>query len=264
MEYDAVEYLVEGQVATIRLNRPERLNSFNDAMHAQLRAALKDVRTNSSVRCLVVTGSGKGFCAGQDLNSRYELVNSGEDIDLGASLKRNYNALVLALKALPIPVIAAVQGTAAGAGVSLALACDIVVASRSARFIFSFAKVGLVPDAGATWALVHSLGLPRANALALLGDNIGAEEAATMGLVARCVDDGALDTEVASIVERLLANPALGQALTKRALIASTTQSLDQQLALEEKLQTVAGRSQDYAEAVRAFVEKRPPHFQGR
>ena len=261
MEYDVIEYGVDDGVAFIRLNRPGRLNSFNDAMHAQFRSALRDIRGNRGVRCLVISGNGKGFCAGQDLNSRYDLVNSSVDIDLGASLKRNNNVLVQWLKALPKPENGPDHGTAAGAGVRLALACDIVVASRSARFIFSFAKVGLVPDAGATWALVRSLGLPRANALALLGDSVGAEEAAAIGLVARCVDDSKLQEEVADIVERLLANPALGQALTKRALMASSTHSLDEQLALEAQLQTVAGRSADYAEAVRAFVEKREPQF---
>ena len=264
MTYETIEYSVDGTLATIRLNRPDRFNSFNDAMHREMHSALKAVQKNESVRCLVITGNGKAFCTGQDLNDRYTLVNSGEPINIGASLNKNYNLMVTMLTELDKPVICAVNGVAAGAGVSLALACDIVVAAASSRFNFAFAKVGLVPDSGCSWSLVQAVGLPRAKALALLGESLTAAEAVQAGLIWQSVEDSALSATVNDMANRLAANPAVGQGLTKKAVNAAATGLLAQQLALEAQLQTVAGRSEDYAEAVRSFVEKRIPDFTGK
>lgn len=249
-------------VATITLNRPDRYNSFVDEMHDDLRAAIKIVENLSGLRCLVLTGSGKAFCTGQDLKSRYELVQQGAP-DLGKSLAKNYNPLIQRLQNLPVPVICALNGVAAGAGVSLALACDIVVAANSASLVLAFAKVGLVPDAGCTWSLVQALGFARARALCLLGDTISAADAESWGLVYQTVAAESLVDATQEIIDRLLENPARGQALTKRAMLSAAATDLPAQLQTEAQLQTVAGRTQDYSEAVKAFVEKRKPSFSG-
>jgi len=262
--FQTIEYGVSDHVATICLNRPEKMNSFNLAMHAELREALKFVQTDASIRCLVVTGNGRAFSAGQDLQDRYQLLNSGEPPNLGASLQKQYNLLVKSLAELPIPVIGAINGLAAGAGVGIVMACDIVVAARSAKFVFAFARVGLIPDSGCTWSLVQALGLPRAKALLLQGETISATDAQDAGMIWRCVDDADLNAEVARTVERLQGNPAVGLGLNKRALNAAASNSLVEQLNKEAGLQTIAGRSADYAEAVRAFVEKRQPEFSGK
>lgn len=262
MPYQTIEYWPDGDLATIRLNRPRRYNSFSAEMHEEMRDALKQVAADCRLRCLAITGQGKGFCAGQDLDERYAMVQKGS-VDLGVSLENNYNRLVKTIADLKIPVICAVNGVAAGAGVSLALACDLVIAARSAKFMFSFSKVGLVPDAGASWSLVQAVGLPRARALTLLGETLSAEEAERLGLIWKCVDDDALCDEVMLTAQRLMANPAEGMALTKRALKAGAASDLDSQLSLEAQLQTIAGKTSDYGEAVRAFVEKRKPQFGG-
>lgn len=260
MSFKSIDYRVENNTATIVLNRPQRYNSFNDEMHREMRSALKQVAADHNLRCLVITGSGKAFCTGQDLNDRYTMVQEGK-LNLGASLEKHYNPLIQSIADLSIPVICAVNGVAAGAGISLALACDIVIAATSAKFVFAFSKVGLIPDAGATWSLVQALGLPRARALALLGESLSGEEAQEAGLIWACVADESLDNAVGKTARNLMANPALGLTLTRRALSAATANRLTEQLALEAQWQTIAGRSPDYEEAIAAFVEKRQPAF---
>lgn len=260
MKYETIEYYVDNGVAKIQLSRPQRYNSFTESMHKEMRLALKQVAADGLLRCLIITGIGKGFCTGQDLNDRYAMVSEGRP-DLGSSLEKNYNRLVQTISELKIPVICAINGVAAGAGVSLALACDIVIACQSAKFVFAFSKVGLVPDAGGSWTLVKALGLPRARALALLGETLTAEQAHSMGLIWKSVPDDALEDETLTTARRLATMPAQGLALTKRALVSAAANNFDEQLTLEAQLQTVAGRSPDYAEAVKAFVEKRPPKF---
>ena len=250
-------------VARITLNRPDRLNSFTEAMHEELRAALDAVRSDASVRVLLLTGAGRGFCAGQDLSDRV-MVPGAEPVDLGATLERNYIPLVLGLRALPIPVVCAVNGVAAGAGANIALACDIVIAARSASFIQAFCKIGLVQDAGGSFFLPRLVGAARARGLALLGDKLPAEQAAAWGLIWQCVDDAELVPTVDALLERLAAAPTRGLAAIKQALQASDRNDLQAQLSLERDLQRVLGRSDDYREGVAAFMEKRPARFTGR
>ncbi|NYZ14996.1 2-(1,2-epoxy-1,2-dihydrophenyl)acetyl-CoA isomerase [Azospirillum sp. RWY-5-1] len=250
-------------VATITLNRPDRLNSFTSAMHAELRAALATVQRRAEVRCLLLTGAGRGFCAGQDLGDR--AVAPGEHRpDLGESLETNYNPLVRTLRELEMPVVVAVNGVAAGAGANLALAGDIVLAARSASFIQSFARIGLVPDSGGTWILPRLVGPARAAGLALLGDKLDAATAESWGLIWKCLDDEALMPEATALARRLAAGPTRGLALTKRALNQSAANTLDAQLNLERDFQRLAGSSDDYQEGVAAFAAKRPPAFKGR
>ncbi|TAN76938.1 MAG: 2-(1,2-epoxy-1,2-dihydrophenyl)acetyl-CoA isomerase [Magnetospirillum sp.] len=249
-------------VTTITLNRPDKLNSFNAAMHAELRAAIANAAADGS-RCLVLTGAGRAFCTGQDLADRV-MPPGAPPPDLGASLEANYNRLIRLLKGLPMPVIAAVNGVAAGAGANLALASDIVVAARSASFIQSFCKVGLIPDSGGTWTLPRLVGQARAGALMLLGDTVSAEQAAAWGMIWQCVDDAELMVVAGGMARHLARQPTRGLALTKRALQASGGNGLDAQLDLERDLQTEAGRTDDYREGVAAFMAKRPPRFEGR
>jgi 2-(1,2-epoxy-1,2-dihydrophenyl)acetyl-CoA isomerase len=246
----------------ITLNRPDRLNAFNDAMHVELRQAIDDAEADESCRALMITGAGKGFCAGQDLNDR--LVNPGEKIPPSTSLEQHYNPLVRKLRDLPLPVIAAVNGVAAGAGCNIALACDIVLAARSARFIQSFARIGLIPDSGGTFFLPRLVGDARARGLALLAQELAAEKAQDWGMIWRCVDDNALIYEARRICEHFSIAPTQGLALIKRALNASAGNTLDAQLDLERNLQGMAREMPDYAEGVRAFMEKRKPKFTGR
>ena len=256
--------LVEQQVGyrILTLNRPDRLNAFNEAMHLALRAALEDAEADLSCRALLITGAGRAFCSGQDLNDR--LAKPGETVVLGAGQEKFYNPLVRQLRALPFPVVAAVNGIAAGAGSSVALACDIVLAGSSARFVQSFARIGLVPDAGGSWFLPRLVGDARARGLALLAQDLTAEKAAEWGLIWRCVDDNALIYEARRICEHFANAPTKGLALIKRALDASASNSLDAQLDLERDLQREAGLNPDFAEGVRAFMEKRKPKFTGR
>jgi len=246
----------------ITLNRPERLNAFNDAMHEALRDAIAQAEADESCRALLITGAGRGFCAGQDLSDR--LLKPGEKPLPRKSLEIYYNPLVRKLRALPFPVIAAVNGVAAGAGCNIALACDIVLAARSASFTQSFARIGLIPDSGGTWLLPRLVGEARARALALLAEPLPAEKAEQWGLVWKCVDDAALAGEARKLCEHFAAAPTLGLALIKRALDASAGNSFDAQLDLERDLQREANMTPDYAEGVRAFMEKRKPNFSGR
>jgi 2-(1,2-epoxy-1,2-dihydrophenyl)acetyl-CoA isomerase len=260
--YQHILFDVSAGVATLTLNRPERLNSFNVAMHLELRDALSRSAADDAVRALVLTGAGRGFCAGQDLNDR-ATGPGGAPPDLGASIESYYTPLVMSLRSLPKPVIAAVNGVAAGAGANVALACDVVVAARSASFLQPFCKLGLVPDAGGTFFLTRYLGAPRALGLALFGDKLPAEQAQAWGLIWKCVDDADLMPTVRQMAEQLAAGPTLGYARTKQAIQAAETQLVQAQLDLERDLQRELGRSRDYREGVSAFLEKRAPRFLG-
>ncbi|MEQ7874592.1 2-(1,2-epoxy-1,2-dihydrophenyl)acetyl-CoA isomerase PaaG [Sphingomonas sp. ASV193] len=247
-------------VARITLNRPERLNSFTRAMHAELRDALADL---GDARVVVLTGAGRGFCAGQDLNDRAVTADSGPT-DLGETVEQCWNPLVRALAELPQPVIARVNGVAAGAGASLALACDLVVAGTSARFIQSFAALGLVPDTGGSWHLARHLGQARAMGLALTGEPLNAARAAEWGLIWKCVDDEALDAEVDALAAKLAALPPLGLAATKAMIRTSWSRTLDAELDLQRDEMRRLGFTDDYREGVAAFLAKRPATFTGR
>lgn len=249
-------------VAWLTLNRPANLNSFNAQMHTEMRNLLQQIRKDSSLRVLVITGAGRGFCAGQDLGDR-TVAPGAEAPDLGASIEKNYNPLIRNLSDFPIPVIAAVNGVAAGAGANLALACDLVFAARSASFVQAFCRIGLVPDSGGTWKLPRLVGEARARGLALLGDKLSAQQAADWGMIWQCVADDQLLAAVTQLAEHLATQPTQGLALIKRALNASANNSLEQQLDLERDLQRLAGRTDDYREGVTAFIEKRPARFKG-
>ena len=246
----------------ITLNRPDKLNAFNEAMHQALRKAIEDAEADEGCRALLITGAGRGFCTGQDLSDR--LAKPGETVVLGGALEAHYNPLVRKLRALPFPVVAAVNGVAAGAGCNIALACDIVIASLKATFIQSFARVGLVPDSGGTWFLPRLVGDARARGLALLAQDLTAEKAASWGLIWRAVEDEVLMHEATRICEHFALAPTQGLALIKRALNASATNTLDAQLELERDFQRAASLTPDYAEGVRAFIEKRKANFTGR
>jgi 2-(1,2-epoxy-1,2-dihydrophenyl)acetyl-CoA isomerase len=247
---------------TITLNRPDRLNSFNEAMHAELMGALLDAESDEGCRALVLTGSGRGFCAGQDLSDR--VFSPGQVPDLSSTLERLYNPLVRKLRGLQMPVICAVNGVAAGAGANIAFACDIVLAARSAKFIQAFAKLGLVPDSGGTWFLPRLVGPARARALALLAEPVPAEQAEAWGMIWKAVDDAVLMDEAHRLGAHFSTQPTVGLGLIKQALDASETNDLDQQLDLERDFQGQAGRTPDYMEGVTAFFQKRQPKFTGR
>ena len=263
MRYENILFTLDGGIARLTLNRPDRLNSFNDAMHAEVRDALGRVRADAAARVLLITGAGRGFCAGQDLSDR--AVSAGEaPVDLGASIERNYKPLVLALRSLPMPVVCAVNGVAAGAGANVAFACDLVVAARSASFIEAFAKLGLVPDTGGTYFLPRLAGTARAMGMALLGEKISAEQAAAWGLIWQCVDDAELAATAERIATQFAQAPTRGLARTKEALYASPANTLEAQLDLERDFMRELGMSDDYREGVAAFMAKRTPRFTGR
>ena len=250
-------------VATLTLDRPDKLNSVNEKMHAEIREALAEIEADATIRAVLLTGAGRAFCAGQDLSDR-SLGAPGGSPDLGDTLERNYNPLVRRLAAIERPVVAAVNGIAAGAGANIALVCDIVLAARSAGFLQAFCRIGLIPDSGGTHALPRLVGPARAMGLAMLGDTLDAETAAAWGLIWKCVDDDALMDEAAALARHLASGPTRGFALIKRAIRASTTNDLDTQLDLERDLQKIAGATDDYREGVAAFLEKREPAFKGR
>ncbi len=263
MSYNTIEFAIADGVATLTLNRPKSLNSFNTEMFEEIRATLKQVKDDPAARCLLLTGTGRGFCAGQDLSDRS--VAPGEQLpDLGASVENNYNPLIRTIKGLQIPVVCAVNGVAAGAGASLVLACDLVFAARSASFVQAFCRLGLIPDSGSTWHLPRLVGHARAMGLALLGDKLSAEQAEQWGLIWKCVDDDKLMEEAGGMARHLATQPTFGLAMIKRAINASYTNTLDQQLDLERDCMRLGGRSEDYREGVAAFMEKRKPVFKGR
>lgn len=253
----------EGDIARVTLNRPDKLNSFNVQMHEQLRAALDRVQAEGSARVLLLTGAGRGFCAGQDLGDR-AVAAGDEPVDLGHTVTTYYAPLVKQLRQLPLPVVCAVNGVAAGAGANVALACDLVIATRSAKFIEPFCKLGLIPDTGGTWFLPRRLGTARALGLSLLGTPLSAQQAADWGLIWQCVDDEAFEQEVEALLQHFATAPTLGLARTKEAIYRSASNDFDAQLALEARFMGELGRSDDYAEGVAAFLEKRKPQFQGR
>ncbi|MBO6900484.1 MAG: 2-(1,2-epoxy-1,2-dihydrophenyl)acetyl-CoA isomerase [Rhizobiaceae bacterium] len=247
----------------LTLNQPERLNPFNERQHQALAAALDRIEQNRECRVVVLTGAGRGFCAGQDLGER-DFTDTSQKYDLGAGLEKYYNPLVRRLRALDQPVICAVNGVAAGAGANIALAGDIVIAARSASFIQIFARIGLIPDAGGTWWLTQRLGEARAKALALTTEPLPAEKAAEWGLIWKVVDDDQLMKEAEALAVQLANGPTAAYALAKKAIQAASSNSLDAQLDLERELQREAGYSDDYREGVAAFREKRKANFRGR
>ena len=263
MSYQTIIFDVTDGIARLTLNRPDRLNSFNTTMHLEVRAALSSIVDGAKARVLVLSGAGRGFCAGQDLGDR-AVAPGGAAVDLGESIEKNYKPLVMTLRNLPMPVIGAVNGVAAGAGANIALACDLVVAARSASFVQAFAKLGLVPDSGGTWFLPRLVGTARAMGLAFLGEKLSAEQAAQWGLIWRCVDDAEFAPVVDALARQLAAAPTLGLARTKQAIYESWGRSLEQQLDTERDFQRELGHSADYAEGVAAFGEKRAPLFTGK
>lgn len=244
----------------ISLNRPDVLNAFNEAMHVELSTALKECEINADCRAVILTGTGRGFSAGQDLSDRDPRM-IGDNPDLGLGLEKLYNPLIRLIRTMETPVICAVNGVAAGAGANIALACDIILAATSAKFIQAFAKIALIPDAGGTYWLTHRLGEVRAKALALTAEPLSAKEAADWGLIWKAVEDDALIDEASALAKKLAANSSAANALTKQAIHGALNNSLDEQLDLERDLQRKAGRTGDYKEGVKAFLEKRPAIF---
>ena len=248
-------------VMTVTLNRPDKLNAFVAEMLGLLRDAMTRAETDASIRAVLLTGAGRGFCAGQDLGER---DMSNPNLDLGGGLDANYNPYIRRMRALPKPVVCAVNGIAAGAGANLALACDIVLAARSAYFLQAFAKIALVPDCGGTYWLPRLAGTARAMGMAMLAERVGAEDAERWGLIWKCVDDAKLMDEAKAIALSLAAGPTHTYGTIKKAIYASATNTLDQQLDLERDLQREVGRHTDYREGVAAFLEKRKPSFTGK
>lgn len=266
---DPVLVSTEAGVMRITLNRPDKLNAFTPSVVRGIADALANAEADPQVRCLLLTGAGRGFCAGADLAEgsigKSMATGAGADAqpDLGATLESLYNPMILRLRALPKPVVCAVNGVAAGAGANLALACDLVLAARSASFIQAFVKIALVPDAGGSWFLPRLVGNARALGLAMTGEKISAEDAAQWGMIWKCVDDDKLAPAAAALASSLAAGPTRTLGMIKRQFQASGTQSLEEQLKLERDLQREVGRGTDFREGVAAFLEKRKPRFSG-
>nr|WP_315220203.1 2-(1,2-epoxy-1,2-dihydrophenyl)acetyl-CoA isomerase PaaG [uncultured Duganella sp.] len=263
MNYENILFEINDGIAQLTLNRPDKLNSFTQAMHDEVRHAVHKVGTDKSVRVLILTGAGRGFCAGQDLSDR-AVEPGARVVDLGDSVEKNYAPLVLALRGLPMPVICAVNGVAAGAGANLALACDIVLAAKSASFVEVFCKLGLIPDTGGTYFLPRLIGSARAMGLTMLGEKLSAEKAEAWGLIWKAVPDEELAAETMAMARHFATAPTKGLAFTKQALYASPHNTLQQQLTLECGMMSELGRTEDYREGVAAFMEKRAPQFQGK
>lgn len=261
MNYQTILFKSDGGIARLMLNRPERLNAFTAQMHQEVADALTHVETDADARVLLLTGAGRAFCAGQDLAERE--VHAGP-LDLSEATRIYYNPLIRRLAALPIPVVCAVNGVAAGAGVNLALACDIVIARSSARFVQAFSAIGLVPDAGGTWTLPHLIGQARALGFTLTGSTLSAGVAADWGLIWKAIDDAQFDAELVTLLEQLAQGPTRGLGAAKRAIRQASLFTLDEQLELESELQRQCGLTHDYKEGVSAFKERRRPSFKGR
>ena len=259
MTYETIDFKTKSEIARITLNRPDRLNSFTAQMHSELKDVLDSL---GDARVVILTGAGRGFCAGQDLNDR--AVAPGETVDLGMTVETSWNPLIRTLTTLPQPIIARVNGVAAGAGANVALACDLVIAAKSAKFIQSFSAIGLIPDSGGTWVLPRMVGQARALGLALTGDPLPAEIAAEWGLIWKAVDDDLLDAEVDALAARLASLPPLGLAATKQMIRSSWRHSLDEELNHQRDAMRRLGYTEDYREGVAAFLEKRAPKFTGR
>ena len=262
MDYESIKFQIKDGIALLTLNRPDKLNSFTQAMHLEVRSALDAVQADASVRVLVLTGAGRGFCAGQDLGDR-AVEPGAKGVDLGDSVEKFYAPLITTLRTLPMPVICAVNGVAAGAGANIALACDIVLAAKSASFVEAFCRLGLIPDSGGTWHLPRLIGHARATGLAMLGEKLSAERAEQWGLIWKCVPDEALFDDAMKMAEHFAVAPTKGPAFTKKALQASWHNSLPEQLKLEGDMMRELGYSHDYREGVAAFIEKRPACFKG-
>jgi 2-(1,2-epoxy-1,2-dihydrophenyl)acetyl-CoA isomerase len=256
---DSLDIQQHGAVLRIALNRPSVFNSFNREMALALQAQLEAAGTDPAVRCIVLTGNGKAFCAGQDLAE----VSDPNGPPLKTILGEHYNPIIRLIRATPKPIIAAVNGVAAGAGANIALACDIVIAAQSANFIQAFSKIGLIPDSGGTYTLPRIVGFQKASALMMLGDKVSADEAERLGMVYKVVADEAFSEHIAQLAAQVAAMPTRGLALTKEALNESFSNTLDQQLNAEERLQIAAGQTSDYNEGVTAFLEKRKAQFVG-
>lgn len=263
MDYANILFESADGIARLTLNRPDKLNSFTEAMHAEVRHALERIQSDAGVRVLVLTGAGRGFCAGQDLGDRAMQIQAGRMPDLGHTVEHFYKPLVLTLQSLRVPTLAAVNGIAAGAGASIALACDLVVAAESAAFLQAFSKIGLIPDTGGTWFLPQRIGMARAMGLALLADKLPARRAADWGLIWSCVADGDFGTEVDRIARQLAQGPTKALVRTRQAMHTAPMHTLEQQLSMEGGFMRELGWSADYAEGVAAFNEKRPARFTG-
>lgn len=262
-EYETIVFDYRDCVGYITLNRPDKLNSFTGQMHSELRDVLDFLESRADLRGVILTGAGRGFCAGQDLGERQPL-EPGQFRDLGEALEKNYKPLILRMRALPAPIICFVNGVAAGAGMSLALACDLIFAVKSAKFIQAFAKISLVPDAGSTHFLPRLIGTQRAMGAAMLAEPISAEQAEQWGMIWKCIEDDQLQSHMQTVHTQLITGATRALAATKHALYASADHSLPEQLELEIELQREMGMSEDYREGSMAFREKRKPLFQGR
>ncbi|PKO89740.1 MAG: 2-(1,2-epoxy-1,2-dihydrophenyl)acetyl-CoA isomerase [Betaproteobacteria bacterium HGW-Betaproteobacteria-10] len=263
MNFENIKFEIQDGIARLTLNRPDKLNSFTGEMHAELRVALDHVQENKAIRVLVLSGAGRAFCAGQDLADPIMAKIDGKMPDIGNVVENNYKPLILRLQNLRVPTIAAVNGIAAGAGASVALACDLVVATQSASFLQAFSKIGLIPDTGGTWFLPQRVGMARAMGLALLADKLPAEKAAEWGLIWQCVEDGEFAVTVNALAQQLSTAPTKALVRTRQAMHAAPGHTLEQQLSLEGGFMRELGWSPDYAEGVAAFMEKRAPKFTG-